>query len=196
MIAAGPWVVVDPGHGDAPRGASSIGVRGPSGVHERDVVLEVAERVAAHLALDTVLPTRVAGENPSLRERADRARERAARVFVSLHAGGERPAPGPETWVHTAADEASRALAREVQARLATVPGAPTATTGAVFAGELAVLAPTLHVEETAACLVDLDALTLPEGEARLRDARHLDDLGRAIAGGILARLPATRRSA
>src|SRR5690242_8787760 len=80
-------IVIDPGHGGThPAGHSTPwGTRGPSGIHEKDVTLRLALRVAAHLGRSAVL-TRGDDVNLSLAARAARARAEGARIFVSLHA--------------------------------------------------------------------------------------------------------------
>lgn len=177
-------VCLDPGHGGTRwTGRSSpFGVRGRAGTLEKDVVLRIAERIAAHLADRRVVLTRRADENRSLAERAAIAAQGSARAFVSIHANagaaGER---GPEIWVHPRADRNSEVLAAEVQRVLA---GAVDVAAG-MRRGEMAVLDPRLHVPDTAACLIEVDYLTHAESEQRLRDVASIDRLGRAIAEGV-----------
>ena len=65
-----------------------------------------------------------------------------------------------------------------------------------VHHGPIAVLAPHRHAPQTAACLVEVEGLSHPAGEARLRDPREIDRIGRAIAQGIQAYLEAGARGA
>ena len=83
-------VVIDAGHGGADPGAST-----PDGRPEKEIALDVAERLAAKLrgGLFRVVTTRHGDETLSLRERARRAREAGGDVFVSIHLNSV-PRPG------------------------------------------------------------------------------------------------------
>lgn len=188
-------VVIDPGHGgSAPLGGSSpVGARGRDGALEKDVTLRLARRVAAHLqGTHAAVLTRDGDVNVSLADRAKHAERSGARVFVSLHANAGRPDDhGCETWVHTRAGAASVGLARGVQQALAAVCGPDRG----VKSADLAVLRAERLGRDTAACLVEVDFLSNPTREARLRDPRRLDAAARAIAGAVRAHLgpPAPR---
>jgi N-acetylmuramoyl-L-alanine amidase len=77
-------VTIDPGHGGEDPGAS-----GPSGLHEKDVVLAIAmqlrERINAHPGMRAML-TRDADFFVPLYERVRKARRVQADLFVSIHA--------------------------------------------------------------------------------------------------------------
>jgi N-acetylmuramoyl-L-alanine amidase len=75
-------VVLDAGHGGADPGALTA-----DGLREKDVALDIVERVAGKLrgGLFRVVTTRRGDETVSLRERARRAREAGGDVFVSVH---------------------------------------------------------------------------------------------------------------
>lgn len=77
----GKVVVVDPGHGAADRGYSG------HGLHEADVVLDLARRLEGRLTATgvTAVLTRGEHQNPTGRERAALAERVGADVFVSLH---------------------------------------------------------------------------------------------------------------
>ncbi len=106
-------VVVDAGHGGGDHGAA-----GPAGLLEKDVVLDVAMRVAARLRAAglTVVLTRSSDEFVPLEDRTRVANEAAADLFVSIHANGSRytGARGIETFFVSpeATDEAARELAK------------------------------------------------------------------------------------
>jgi hypothetical protein len=120
--------------------------------------------------------------NLSLRERSELARRLGARVFISLHANsGRSQARGSEVYVHSRAGAGSRALASMVQRSLARLGGA----CAGVLAGELAVLSPDALAPQTAACLLEVDYLSHPDGERRLRDPAALDRLGRVLATAV-----------
>ncbi|MGD9875040.1 MAG: N-acetylmuramoyl-L-alanine amidase [Kiritimatiellia bacterium] len=91
-------VVLDPGHGGTDRGA-----RGPRGVEEKRVVLDIAERVRVHLANAgiKVYLTRSGDRALNLVERPYRANQWNADVFVSIHlnASATASAGGIETYV-------------------------------------------------------------------------------------------------
>jgi hypothetical protein len=185
-------VVIDPGHGgQQPAGRSTpFGVRGPAGTLEKEVTTRLAKRVAHHLGARAVL-TREGDTNLSLAERANASRRHGASVFVSLHAnqGPTRRERGAETYVHARASRPSRSLANAVQRSLARLGGAG----GGVQSADLAVLTPDYHSPRTAACLVEVDFLSSPDGERCLRDPAALDRMGRAIAGAIDDHLGAVR---
>lgn len=185
-------IVLDPGHGghDSAGNSTPHGVRGPYGTLEKHVTLELARRISRQLGPNVVL-TRDGDTNLSLAERVAVAARHGARVFLSLHTNasdaGDR---GPEVFVHAAAGEPSLALARAVSHGLARV-GAPHRD---VLAADMAVLDPKRHAPHTAACLVEVDYLSSPDGEQRLRDPDVLDDLGRRIAGAVRQHLGAAHR--
>jgi len=76
-------VVIDAGHGGADYGA-----RGPRGVLEKDVVLEIALRLGPALERDgfRVIYTRERDEFVSLPERTDVANDARAGLYLSIHA--------------------------------------------------------------------------------------------------------------
>lgn len=93
-------VVLDPGHG-----GSNPGTRG-SGVHEKQVTLQIARLVATRLRARglRVELTRTDDRTLTLRQRVARADSLAADLFVSIHANASptRTQRGYETFVLTA----------------------------------------------------------------------------------------------
>ena len=90
-------IVLDPGHGGDENGAE-----GPTGLLEKDVVLEVARRLRLHLqrrGYDVHL-TRSRDVNVPLEERTAVANNRQADLFISLHANAStgRSARGAEIY--------------------------------------------------------------------------------------------------
>ena len=75
-------VAIDPGHG-----GRSTGTRTPSGLVEKELTLDVAERLRKLLAADgyEVLMTRRADAEVSLEQRGVMANEGEADIFVSIH---------------------------------------------------------------------------------------------------------------
>lgn len=105
-------VVLDAGHGGGDHGAA-----GPAGLLEKDLVLDVAERVASRLRRSglTVILTRTTDDFIALEERTRLANEAGADLFVSIHANASRyrGVRGIETFFASsdATDEAARELA-------------------------------------------------------------------------------------
>lgn len=83
-------IVLDPGHGGTDPGALAA-----DGLVEKDVALDIAERVRGKLlgGLFRVVMTRKGDETVSLRERARRAREAEGDILVSIHLNSI-PRPG------------------------------------------------------------------------------------------------------
>lgn len=105
-------VVLDAGHGGHDEGAT-----GPSGLHEKDLVLDVTKRLAEHLrerGLEVVL-TRTGDRFLSLEERTAVANDARADLFLSIHANASqsRRPSGVETYFASldATDDAARATA-------------------------------------------------------------------------------------
>jgi N-acetylmuramoyl-L-alanine amidase len=77
-------VVLDPGHG-----GEDTGARGPTGVAEKDIVLDLAQTVASSLRTQgfQVVLTRFGDTDPSLDDRAAVANAQTNAIFISLHVG-------------------------------------------------------------------------------------------------------------
>ena len=181
----GGAIVIDAGHGGtrARGGATPDGVVGRGGTRERTVTLAIAKMLAARLGRRAIL-TRTDHKALSLAERARVAREAGASVFVSIHANGGAPGDhGPETWVHSAAGPRSHALAKAIQGRLERLSG----DGRGVLAAPLGVLTPEHHAPWTAACLVEMDFLSHPEGERRLTTPHEQAAIADALAAAIRA---------
>jgi N-acetylmuramoyl-L-alanine amidase len=105
-------IVIDPGHGGKDPGAI-----GPSGLYEKDVVLDISKRLRANLERHgiNVILTRETDRFISLWERANIANRNNADFFISIHANASRSrvASGFEVYYLS---EASDDLARAVQA--------------------------------------------------------------------------------
>ena len=187
-----PTTVLDPGHGGGPSagGSSAHGVRGPAGTLEKDVTMALARIVAARLGGDVRL-TRTGDENPTLAARAGTARESGARVFLSLHANrSARAARGSEAWVHPRGGGGSIALAQTLLRSL----GRLRVPDHGIKAADMFVLRPQHLAPGAAACLLEVDFLSHPEGERRLRDPAALAKLGGAIADGVRSFLAGASR--
>lgn len=79
---SGPVIVLDPAHGGTDNGA-----RGPSGIFEKDIVLNMARTVRAELQSHgyRVVLTRDDDSNPSYDDRAAVANAFRDAIFVTLH---------------------------------------------------------------------------------------------------------------
>lgn len=107
-------VVLDPGHG-----GHDTGTLGPTGLAEKDLVLDVAQRLGAlieeRLGAE-VIYTRTDDTFVSLERRTEIANESKADLFLSIHANaGSRSASGVETYFLslTSSREALEVAARE-----------------------------------------------------------------------------------
>jgi N-acetylmuramoyl-L-alanine amidase len=106
-------VVIDPGHG-----GEDTGARGPSGLVEKFVTLDIARRLRERLlmAMDVeVILTRDTDREISLDERTALANHNRADLFVSIHANASRRprARGAESYFlsYQATDDEARAVA-------------------------------------------------------------------------------------
>ena len=118
-------VVIDAGHGGEDEGA-----RGPHGLLEKDVVLDVARSLAArlkHAGLHVVM-TRARDEFVPLEERTSIANDARADLFISIHANAAHDdgARGSETYFMSleASDEHARGVALRENEAFAAKPGA------------------------------------------------------------------------
>ena len=142
-VNAGPdrfdRVVLDAGHGGHDEGAT-----GPSGLREKDLVLDVAKLLAGRLRKRgvTVVMTRTSDEFLSLEERTAVANDAHADLFLSIHANASssRKPQGIETYFASldATDDDARATAeRENSAFGAAAPQFGNADPLAAILGDL-----------------------------------------------------------
>jgi len=112
-------VAIDAGHGGKDPGATGRG-----GTREKDVVLQIAKRLAAKIDAEPGMRAYLTRDGDyflALRQRMDRARNRRADLFVSIHADAfrNRRARGSSVYVLStkgATDEAARWLAEQENA--------------------------------------------------------------------------------
>lgn len=108
-------VVLDPGHGGRDQGAAA------NGIIEKELTLDVARRVRAHLATKgiKVRMTRETDIYVPLARRAEIANELGAAVFVSIHANAVTESPrtisGSETFYLSRAQTASDAATERLE---------------------------------------------------------------------------------
>src|SRR5258707_9185701 len=109
-------IIIDPGHGgmEAMGGSSANLALGPNGLLEKDLALDIARRLAGLLeGSGEVILTRDSDSNLPLHQRARRAKDHDAAVFLSLHfnGSGDRETDASEAWIARNAHPRSRALA-------------------------------------------------------------------------------------
>ncbi len=190
---AGRVVALDPGHGGDTEigGSSPNNATGPAGTLEKTLTLELGLLAEAELEArgHRVMMTRKSDRNLSLAKRAQVARDNAAEAFVSIHFNGFNvpSVQGTETFHHTNASAASKALAEDIQGSVQRATGL---RDRGVKSASFGVIRPDRHAAETAACLLEVSFLTDPAEEQRLlNDARYLPRIAEAIADGIEAYL-------
>lgn len=167
-------IVIDPGHGGSAKvgGSSPNNARGPSGLLEKTVTLAIARRMVPVLEAQghTAVLTRDDDVNVGLSARAHVARDRKADAFVAIHFNGfNGRTQGTETFVHARSSGPSTTLAKLAQQFLLAVTEYHDR---GVKRAEFGVLNPAQHHAATAACLVEVSFMDVPEEDARLgRDA-------------------------
>jgi len=141
-------IVIDAGHGGHDEGAT-----GTSGLHEKDLVLDVSKLLAARLrkrGIGVVL-TRSSDEFLSLEERTAVANDARADLFLSIHANASssRKPSGIETYFASldATDDAARATAARENSAFGVV--APQFTAADPLAAILGDLIETQHLQES-----------------------------------------------
>lgn len=182
-MASAPRIIIDAGHGGSQRAgnSSAYGARGPRGVVEKDVTLDIAKHVVARLG-GAAMATRTRDRNLTIGARA--AKGRSSDIFVSIHANyGAPELSGPEVYVHPEAGHGSRSLASQIARALERQAGRYGSGAEERRAA-MAVLNPSA-IGQTAACLVEVDYLSNPRGEQRLGDPGERAAIGAAIASAI-----------
>ena len=141
-------VVIDAGHGGHDEGA-----KGPSGLNEKDLVLDIARRLSKRLEEDgvRVVLTRDEDRFLSLEERTAVANDARADLFLSIHANASRSTrpKGVETYFASldATDEDARKVAElENRALGATAPSRAQNDPLAAILGDLI---ETQHLQES-----------------------------------------------
>lgn len=171
-------VVIDPGHGGRDPGAVGIG-----GIHEADIVLDIATQVASLIeneGLQAVL-TRSDDREVDLGPRVDLSDAVNADLFVSIHANAinmSRPdVNGIETYYYYSSAAAS--LAETIHNSLLN-------STGMNDRGVRQARFYVLTETSMPAVLVEVGFVTGREDAARLSSAASRSQIAEAIANGIL----------
>ncbi len=174
---AGHVIVVDPGHGGRDPGAIS-----PSGVREKDVVLDISLKVASVLegAGAEVIMTRTTDKTVDIYDRPAMANGRRAEVFISVHANADpnRRAEGTETYYHRSNNPASEMLARAIHSQMVGVLGRPDR---GVRTADFAVL----REAQMPAALLETLYLTSAEDERLLLDPQVQQRIAEAVLAGL-----------
>jgi N-acetylmuramoyl-L-alanine amidase len=180
-----PWLVVlDAGHGGHDPGATGL-----SGVYEKTITLDIAQRVAARLAVEIpveVMLTRSDDRFLPIEDRVARAAE--ASLFVSLHANAGDPAlNGVEVFYGGGGARAAAAgpgspvrLGLDVVEAIERTLGDVRTT---VRPGAFGVLTR----NTVPSVLVEIGYLTNPTDAARIADDTYLTQVAQAIADGAAA---------
>lgn len=167
-------VAIDAGHGGRDPGAI-----GPTGLYEKEVVLDIALRVRELLVRGgvRVVMTRETDTFVELADRSRIARAQGATAFVSIHANAStRPAAsGSETYYLT---PQSLVLAQMMQEELGRIPGL--ANRGVRTANFQV-----LRENEIPAVLVEVAYLSNLDEEARLRTTAFRQRLAEAVARAV-----------
>jgi N-acetylmuramoyl-L-alanine amidase len=141
-------VVLDAGHGGRDEGAI-----GPSGLKEKELVLDVVQRLARRLRSQglTVVLTRKDDRFLSLEERTAVANDARADLFLSIHANASRSRKPIGVETYFAALDASDEAAQEVAERENTALGAtaPSPSFQDPLAAILGDLIESQHMEES-----------------------------------------------
>jgi N-acetylmuramoyl-L-alanine amidase len=173
-----PVVVLDPGHGGGDPGAVGIG-----GLHEADVVLPIAQRVATLLeqqGIQAVL-TREDDREIDLEPRVNLAQRLNADLFVSIHANSinlSRPdINGIETYYYssTAAQQLAQTLRSSILQQ-----------TGMIDRGIHQARFYVLTHTSMPASLVEIGFVTGQEDAAKLSNPAFRNRIAEGIAQGIL----------
>jgi N-acetylmuramoyl-L-alanine amidase len=182
-------IVIDPGHGGDVKvgGSSPNNARGPSGVLEKTLTLAIARRLVPVLEArgHRALLTRDRDVNLGLAARAHVARERKADAFISIHFNGfNGRTQGTETFAHARASGPSTALAKLVQQFALAVTQHPDR---GVKRAEFGVLSPAQHHVDTAACLVELSFMDVPQEDQRLGQDAYQQGIAEGLAAALQA---------
>jgi N-acetylmuramoyl-L-alanine amidase len=227
LIAGTPVVIViDPGHGGTVKigGSSPNNATSPSGELEKDWTLDIAKRTRAAVLSKAValgknvnvILTRETDSNKGLNARANVAKDKGAKLFLSIHFNGfNTVVRGVETWIDSLDNVnkvQNRAFAQVVQDRLLAALNEIDPTTRnlphydrQVKEQKFAVLRDlalgnTVSSRPCHACLVEVEFMDVPAVEQLFRlntlptataeqTARHRQQVADALANALLAQV-------
>ena len=173
-------ICVDPGHGGADTGA-----RTPHGWNEKDVNLMQARAIRAALEKVgfQVVMTRDDDSFPALYDRPKLAYDERVDAFISVHHNATAANRNPRVARHTTAYASTSnglALAQCIQKHVAPVL-APVKDAGAQMRSFAVCRNPAVP-----SCLLEVDFINLPEGEAESWDAARQKKVANAVVMGVL----------
>lgn len=173
-------ICVDPGHG-----GSDTGARSPHGWNEKDVNLMQARaiRTALEKAGFLVVMTRDDDSFPALYDRPKLAYDERVDAFISVHHNATAANRNPRLARHTTAYASTSnglALAQCIQKHIAPVL-APVKDAGAQMRSFAVCRNPAVP-----SCLLEVDFINLPEGEAESWDAVRQKKVATAVVMGVL----------
>jgi N-acetylmuramoyl-L-alanine amidase len=169
------FVMLDPGHG-----GNDTGDVGPNGLREADVCWDVMRRAAQSLATlgARVRFTRTEAESPTPSERAQRANELGADVFVSLHTTSQDDGGAERACAYYfRTSRAGRRLAEAVLAELSLLGSKDLRIAARSY--------PQLKETRMPAVLIEPACIKEPDDEKRLDDPGQRAALAAAIVEGL-----------
>ena len=173
-------VVVDAGHGGGDSGAWS-----PHGRQEKDVNLMVAQALREELAKRgySVVMTRTDDSFPALYDRPKVAHSHGADAFISIHHNAPPLDKDPRRLRYHAVyawNGIGEKLATAINRRMADAFGKTLVNNGVIHANFAVTRNP-----EIPSCLVEVDFISTPEGEADCWDGARQRKVAAAIAAGF-----------
>ena len=173
-------ICVDPGHG-----GTDTGTRTPHGWNEKDVNLMQARaiRTALEKAGFQVTMTRDNDSFPALYDRPKMAYDERVDAFISVHHNATAANRNPRVARHTTAYASTSnglALAQCIQKHIAPVL-APVKDAGAQMRSFAVCRNPAVP-----SCLLEVDFINLPEGEAESWDSARQKKVATAVVMGVL----------
>ncbi len=171
-------LVIDPGHG----GDDNVGVKGPGGLMEKDVVLKISKRLKELLENlgATVYLTRDEDEYVSLNRRAELANKIRPNFFISIHLNSFSNSliRGCEMYYYKG-DRESRRLAECIINSM--VKNLDVINRGIKTAAFFL-----LREVGTSSLHIDIDYVTNPEVEKLLQNNEYIDKIAESITQGIV----------
>ena len=173
-------ICVDPGHG-----GTDTGARTPHGWNEKDVNLMQARAIRAALEKVgfQVVMTRDDDSFPALYDRPKLAYDERVDAFISVHHNATAANRNPRVARHTTAYASTSnglALAQCIQKHIAPVL-APVKDAGAQMRSFAVCRNPAVP-----SCLLEVDFINLPEGEAESWDSARQKKVATAVVMGVL----------
>lgn len=168
-------IFIDPGHG-----GDNPGETGPDGLVEAEVCWDLARRLAGRLAAAgaKVRFSRTEVESPNVSERARRANQKSADLFISLHLNAHEEGAGEgATTFYFGGSRSGEALADRLQAELVKLDLKDCRSHARSY--------PVLRETRMPAVLVEPAFITHSGDEKKMRDSEFLGRVADAITTGV-----------